>query len=724
MKRYVFLLILALAAAVSTTARENTRQNDTVAHLTGSVLNQVFSYREKNNLHIGHTESQVYSKFHINTDIRNLLFRAIPNSIHIDKGKNYYFGECLTRTEYCDLGILSHKVIAFHSTLRNMKELRDVYMTNMNVQVYAPYLVGDRILSPFNELNRRHYRYRADSAATGKKGNMIWISISPRNKNPHLIEGRALVDANSGRVDSIEFKTVYDHILHCNVSLKFGCEGSASLLPQNADFRLRYKLAGNEIKLSIKSICTYTHTDSTHYADSLRRFGSKGKYNITQLGFFKPDTTSIVRSPGYFTAIRPIPLTITEDSVLSQKHTVTTKKPSVSAATTYINSLEDIFLDRHSISFFNSRAKLTIPELLSLSMFQWSGKRGISIQKRLRFTLNTESGISINLKPRIGYSFRQKQLYWEAPLNLRLFPRTNGGFEITAGNGNHIYSSLQAKEVREEMKKFSNYDSLLQVFNKYNFNYYNDFHARALFYFSPLCGMTVKAGSVFHQRNLINWNSEASLRRMRRYYKSFAPHIEMQYTPGVYYYENNGEKTPINSYNPTFRGSYERGVNWFGCKSRYERMEFDCSYRVDINKVKSVFLRGGCGFFTNRQEMYFVDYDNFKFHNMPAGWDDDMAGEFHLLDRRFYNESNYYAMLSASYDVPFLVFGKLPLISRAIDRERLYLNAVCLHALNPYIECGYGVSTTFFDGAMFVGAGNGSGFELGAKISLRFFDNW
>ena len=182
-----------------------------------SVLNKVFSYVAKNNLHVGHTECLVYSKFHINTDIRNLLFRIVPNSIHIDKGQNKYFGECLTKTEYSDFGVLSHKVIAFHSTLRKMKELRDVYMINMNAQVYAPYLIGNRILSPFNKINRNHYQYEADSVIEKNNTIMMWISIFPRHNTPHLINGRALIDATSGRIDSICFKTVYDHLLHCNI---------------------------------------------------------------------------------------------------------------------------------------------------------------------------------------------------------------------------------------------------------------------------------------------------------------------------------------------------------------------------------------------------------------------------------------------------------------------------------------------------------------------------
>ena len=114
----------------------------------------------------------------------------------------------------------------------------------------------------------------------------------------------------------------------------------------------------------------------------------------------------------------------------------------------------------------------------------------------------------------------------------------------------------------------------------------------------------------------------------------------------------------------------------------------------------------------------------FSFQNMPTGWDDDMLGDFQLLDRHWYNESNYYALLCTAYESPMLLLSRVPLISKIIKKERVYLNAVSLHALNAYVEGGYGISSDFFDGAVFFGGGNASGFQFGAKISLRFFDNW
>ncbi len=734
MKRLALLLLLLCSAFVKPGVADIRAQTNYIeangnnVPNADSIMARTFQYQQERNLHIGHIKSQVYTKFHINTDIHNVLLRIIPNTIHISKGKNHYFGESMALLEYSDIGVANRKVLAFHSTLRRLKELRDVYMTNVSVQVYSPYMISNKLLSPFNRVNRKYYSYNVDTTKAVPQNGMAWVAFTPRNQNSLLVKGCALIDVSTGKLDSVRFKAVYDNMLHCDVRFKLGKDGICALLAEKVDFDARYKFAGNRVDIAVESLVDHIETDERHYADSLSRVKGSDKYNITRLDLLSPESGSIVRSRDFFANTRPVPLTSEEDSLLQMREKPvkadTTKDNTKSIVELSADAFEDVFLDRHNLKLFNNRAQISIPPILSLSMLQWSGSRGFSIQKRFKFSLQTESGVSVNMRPKVGYNFKQKILYWEVPLNMRLFPKQNGGFALSVGNGNKIYSSLQAKEVREQLKQFSNYDSLLSVFNKYNFNYYKDLFARSLFYISPKCGMDLELGVVFHQRKPTNWNKEAELGGMRKYYKSFAPHVEMTYTPGMYYYESRRGKVPLHSHCPTFRGSYERGVNWLDCKNRYEKMEFDCSHRIDIGKLSSLYLRGGCGFFTNRKDMYFVDYDNFLFHDMPAGWDDDMTGEFHLLDRRFYNESNYYVLLGSSYDTPMLLLGKLPLVSRVITRERVYFNAVCLHALNPYVECGYGVATSMFDGALFVGAGNGTGFEFGAKISLRFFDKW
>lgn len=724
-------MLLLLAAALL-----NAR---TPAHAAGgrgrhadadSLMELTFSYQQRNRLHIGLLRSRVYSKIHIHTDIRNKLFRLLPNSVHIDKGRNHYFGEALARVEYSDLGIVNHRNIAFYSSLSRLRKMRDIYSTNLTVQVYSPYLISNKLLSPFNRANRRHYRYRTDSADVAADGTLrTWVSFAPKSSNAYLVSGRALIDSETGRIDSATFKAVYDNLLHITVGFRLGEAGEASLLPRWVSADAYYKVAKNKAAMSSISVFDHYEISARHYADSLRRARGLRKYNVSRLELQTlPDTARVVRDPGYFSSVRPIPLTSGEDSVYqtllrrqadSKPATAETKSKALR-----ISSLEDLFLDKHSLSLLGGRATLRIPAMFSLSMLQWSGSRGFAVQNRLNFSLNAGS-VAARLKPKLGYSFKQKQFYWEVPLDVRFLPGIDGGIESSVGNGNRIYSSLQAREVRERMRQITNYDSLLNVFNRYNFNYYNDMYVRSMFYFSPVCGTKVKLGAVYHKRGQRNWNREAAASGMRHYYKSFAPRVDVECTPGTYYYKGgSGGRTALRSYMPTFRGSYERGIYMLGCKNRYERMEFDCSYKLGVTPVSSLSLRGGCGFFTNRKEMYFVDYDNFSFHDMPAGWDDDMSNEFHLLDRRFYNESNYYVLAGAAYDTPMLIFGRLPLAARAINRERLYLNAVCLHALNPYIEAGYGVATNFYDGALFVGAGNATGFELGVKIALRLFENW
>ncbi len=389
MKRLALLLFLLCSAFVRPGVA-NSRAQTIQDHANGneipnadSIMARTFQYQQERNLHIGHIKSQVYTKFHINTDIHNVLLRIIPNTIHISKGKNHYFGESMALLEYSDIGVANRKVLAFHSTLRRLKELRDVYMTNVSVQVYSPYMISNKLLSPFNRVNRKYYSYSVDTTKAAPQNGMVWVAFAPRNQNSLLINGCALIDVGTGQLDSVRFKAVYDNLMHCDVRFKLGKDGICSLLAEKVDFDARYKFAGNKIHIAAEARLNHIETDERHYADSLRRVKGNDKYNITRLNLLSPESGGIVRSRDYFNNSRPVPLTEEEDSLLRPREKSVKVDSIVDNGKSIVelsaDAFEDVFLDRHNLKLFNNRAQISIPPILSLSMLQWSGSRGFSI---------------------------------------------------------------------------------------------------------------------------------------------------------------------------------------------------------------------------------------------------------------------------------------------------------------------------------------------------------
>lgn len=715
-------LILAATSAFALASAGNTGSSSRrVESPADTLMARVFAYAQNNGGHIGHYENTVYTKFHISSHTRNFLLKLLPHSIDPPKGRRRFFGENMTRYSYIGLGILDRKEVAFYSTMSKLRKIPDILHTNLNAMIYEPTIYPGRLLSPFNRRNSRHYKYEIDSVSreSGGGGTAL-LSFTPKYGNAQLVKGKARVDCATGKVEKVVFDAVYDRILKMNAGFDMGeGGGTASLLPRKARLKMGYRWGGNSVDVDMDSRISCENVTSARHADSLRHLAASDGRGIAAMSQLRGDTASVVRSKEYFDTRRPQPLSPEEDSLYAAAQ----RERAAAGRRSEAPTLEDILLSRHSVSF-NDNATLALPAVFTPSMFQWSGSRGVSVQTRLRFNLNMPDGRYAALSPRVGYSFKQKQLYWNVPLDILLLPSKGMGVQAAVRNGNRIYSSVQAREVREELEKYSDYDSLLNVFDRYDFNYYNDFYTDAALYVEPAAGLKLRAGLAYHDRRLKNWNSVASDNGMKKRYKSVAPHIDLEFTPGLRYASVSGRRIPVRASWPTFRASAEKGMQWRGCNSRYERWEFDATYKITLPALSSVYLRCGGGLFTDRKETYFVDYENFSFHNMPTGWDDDMLGEFQLLDRNWYNESNYYTLLCTAYESPALLMSRAPGISKLVKQERVYLNAVSLHALKIYIECGYGISTSFFDGALFMGAGNASQIELGAKISLRFFDNW
>ena len=93
---------------------------------------------------------------------------------------------------------------------------------------------------------------------------------------------------------------------------------------------------------------------------------------------------------------------------------------------------------------------------------------------------------------------------------------------------------------------------------------------------------------------------------------------------------------------------------------------------------------------------YFLDYSNFRENTIPGGWNDGWSGEFELLNASWYNASNYYVRGNFTYETPLLAVSWLPLVGHYIEMERIYVSALSVKSLHPYLECGYGFTTRLF----------------------------
>ena len=83
---------------------------------------------------------------------------------------------------------------------------------------------------------------------------------------------------------------------------------------------------------------------------------------------------------------------------------------------------------------------------------------------------------------------------------------------------------------------------------------------------------------------------------------------------------------------PTFIFDYERGFKGvFGSSDEHERMEFEVQQKIKLNQIRSLSYRAGVGLFTKVDNIYFVDFVNFRRSNIPEGWNDEIGGTFHLL---------------------------------------------------------------------------------------------
>ncbi len=654
---------------------------------TSVVLNRIWNYQRNYTQPVRGLEQNVYMRYGFKIVKRNPILFLVPTMYVIAEGDREFIAESYNKVKFNSIDdydrirqVMWGTIPRHRTAMRNM--LKSITPNFYNVTLYE-----ENSLSPFNRLNRRYYKYNIKV----EEGGLAVVHFKPHTPNTHLIKGYAIVDYSTGRLQSVQIEGEFDMVKYKTTAL-MNQKDLHTPLPERCSTEVSFRFMGN----FITAHCTAVYNCPVTLPDSIE--DKADKELMEQL--------------------RPIPLT-PEDQRIYHNYEEEVRKEQEKAAAAAAADTTKVKKNRHNwlkeigwdligdnLLNGNGTTKKTSNGSLSMSFspllnplyFGYSHSRGFSYRLKLGFRYNWNTHRYLRFEPELGYSFKQTQLYYTIPLKMTYNPKRNGYAEIRLGNGNHISSATLAHDFHRILG------------DTVDMSDYRDNYIRIINNVVAYDWIEIMSGFIFHHRSAIH-PQRMKLAGMETQYNSFAPLLTLRFTPW--------------HHGPVLTVNYEQGLkNFLHSNLDYQRWELDAAYMLRTQRKQIINLRGGAGFYTQRNSRYFVDFSNFHDENLPSGWEDDWSGQFQLVDSRWYNSSNYYFRAHVSYDTPLLIMYKIPLIGRYVEAERIYLSALTIEHTRPYFELGYGFSNRLFSSALFASFLNTKIQEIGFKITVEIFSRW
>lgn len=720
-QNFRFTILILICMASSTCLASTSTDLDS---LLQNIYNSSPVYKDT----IEEYRAQLYVRAFLDIKKKNIIFRHIPHLLKTEKNVNQYLLETFSDIHYTYPNIYDQKIRNISSTLRNQNNIPGI-SEYLHANIYAPYMVNNKLLSPLVATSNRHYYYRLDSICITASGKVLYhISFEPKYKNQQLVSGHCIVDAKNWVVRDFYFEGQSD-LLHFKCHIEMGKEGSIEeFLPKRYDLTVSFIVAWNRIDGKYRAQMQYQEITPKN-----KRLSKKKNYNLTASYSLKCDRGISQRSLAALDSLRPIDLESYEkviyhdyqmrmDSI--QKTSDASQKKSKSW-----KSLDNLFFEDYQWNLQNYGTLKCTPFLNPLQL-SYSKSNGLAYRQDFRYTNFLKNDKTLDFKTKLGYNFTRNEFYWNINTQFTYLPQHNGTLRFSIGNGNRIYSSDVLKDIKALTDSVFSFDLV-------NLEYFTDFNMSLSNEIEITNGLTATIGFNWHKRQpaktprliinhappVINDDVIDELHKaVRPYYITFAPHIRLEWTPGLYYYMQNKKKINLSSPYPTFILDYERGIkNILKSTGVYERMELDIQHNIKIGLRSRFFYRIGAGAFTNQDETYFVDFANFQRNNLPNGWTDDIGGVFQNLDSRWYNASTSYFRIHGMLETPFLLLQYLGYATRLIRNERFYLSYLTMPDLPAHLEMGYGISNFVFDTGIFVSYNRYDKWGIGYKFSFGLF---
>ena len=633
-------------------------------------------------------ESYSYTRSTLNVERRNFLLPLVPTVYNIAHGsQRQYIIETYNKVIMRGYHNYRTQTLVRTTTIprgrRTMPNV-DKYLTP---RLYEKEIIENTLLSPFHPTNFKFYEYQIIVAHS----KTIHLRFIPKRYNTRLIKGDAEIDQETGRIFKCNFSGEYD-MISFSTQLEMGDQGLLSLLPKQSSTQFRFRFMANRVVGNM--IAYYGLTKAPN--DSITN-----KDNNTLMCNVRPDTLKCDDQELY----RKQKEKNIQDSIRTSKDTIPRNNW---AKRIFWDIIGDNLLNHIKTRFGqNNNGYLRINPIFNPLYMGYDHHRGFTYKFTIKTNYEFNSNSELSARLRGGYAFKQKQFYFRLPIYYYFNKNHNGYIKAEVGNG----SRIRSQSVRQDIEaQFSN--SLWTGLINYDLlNEFRQTDARLICNYDINRYLSFQAGVLYQRKDAVYKHIFKAL-QWESTYSSFSPIFEIQYRPW-------GWKGPI------FTVDYDRSIKKvLRSNTAYERMEFNGEYIHHINKLQSLQMRIGTGFYTHRHKRtYFLNYENFKENNIPGGWNDDWSGEFELLRSDNYNTSNYYIRTNFTYESPLLLLSWLPLVGHYMETERVYLSALDVRNAHPYLEFGYGFTSRVVSVGFFVSNGKNNR-TIGCKFGFELFRHW
>ena len=736
-RNLIRVLMALLLFPLSLMAEENTVVVSDKPLVPDSILQNIFEFSPFYSKIVDEYKADVYIKGRVRVHKSNKLVKYIPSMFRLEKGVNDYLVESLSEMHYTAPDIYNRKVKAMSSTFpRNRGELTDL-TDFLNMNIYSSSIMTDKLLSPLDEESSKFYTYLLDSIADVDGSRKYKITVIPKFKGTQLVKGYIWVSDEVWTIREVYFEGKFD-MIEFKLRNIMGEEGNEEFLPVHLNLDINFRFMGNHLAMKAEAWVKYDMVNF-YQGGERRKSQKKHSHDLTEFYELTSDSTSVITDYEKFKELRPIPLTDDEE-FLYLKHRIRNgkidwifeeqaNKPEPKKSTVFWGQLGDMLISSYNVNLAGLGSVRCSP-LINPVMLDYSHTHGISYRQRFKFNKLFPNDRLLRIVPQVGYNFTKKELYVKGDMEFQYWPEKRGGLEVGAGNGNRIYSSVVLDKLQSLPDSSFNFKNM-------ELDYFKDIYLNVFHNLEPVNGLFIKAGVSMHWRHLMD-KSKLMLNDfiqqagggilsnmdIRADYNSFAPRLRIEWTPGMYYYMNGRRKMNVGSSFPTFILDYERGFKGiFNSNDEHERVEFDVQQKIKLNQIRTLSYRAGFGMFTRMDNIYFVDFVNFKRSNIPEGWNDEIGGTFQLLDRQWYNSSRQYWRGNLAYESPFILLRPFNRWLGMIQQERLYGGILFMPHLNPYVELGYGIGTHIFDAGVFVSSINGKFDTVGFKFTFELFND-